>query len=137
LTITTENELTLSRWEVQILKCIKIKAMTEKKIAKEVSLDITMVSHIITDLMLQGYIQRVRKRKMYFSSREYFSATIEGVMALEASRRNYNGFWSQLVSMLKDESEKMMLDFSGKSLILRLTFKTLRATYALSKSVLK
>jgi DNA-binding MarR family transcriptional regulator len=137
LTSTTENELTLSRWEVQILKCIKIKAMTEKKIAKEVSLDITMVSHIITDLMLQGYIQRVRKRKMYFSSREYFSATIEGVMALEASRSNYNGFWSQLVSMLKDESEKMMLDFSGKSLILRLTFKTLRATYALSKSVLK
>jgi DNA-binding MarR family transcriptional regulator len=137
LTSTTENELTLSRWEVQILKCIKIKAMTEKKIAKEVSLDITMVSHIITDLMLQGYIQRVRKRKMYFSSREYFSATIEGVMALEASRCNYNGFWSQLVSMLKDESEKMMLDFSGKSLILRLTFKTLRATYALSKSVLK
>jgi predicted transcriptional regulator len=137
LTSTTENELTLSRWDVQILKCIKIKAMTEKKIAKEVSLDITMVSHIITDLMLQGYIQRVRKRKMYFSSREYFSATIEGVMALEASRSNYNGFWSQLVSMLKDESEKMMLDFSGKSLILRLTFKTLRATYALSKSVLK
>ena len=111
--------------------------MTEKKIAKEVSLDITIVSHLITDLMLQGYIERLRKRKMYFSSREYFSATIDGLIALEASLHNYTGFWNQLVSMLKDESEKMMLEVSSKSLILRLTFRALRVTYGLTKSVIK
>ncbi len=137
LSSTTENEFTLSRWEAQILKCIKSKAMTEKRIAKEVTLDIAIVSHIITDLMLRGYVERVRKRRMYFSSREYFSATLDGLSALEASRRNYNGFWNQLMSMVKDESEKMLVEFSSKSLGLRLTFKVLRGTYALAKSIVK
>lgn len=134
---TTENEFTLSQWEAQILKCIKSKALTEKRIAKEVTLDIVIVSHIITDLMLRGYVERVRKRRMYFSSREYFSATLDGLSALEASRRNYNGFWNQLMSLVKDESEKMLLQFSSRSLGLRLTFKLLRGTYALAKSIVK
>ena len=134
---TTENEFKLSRWEAQILKCIKRKAMTEKRIAKEVTLDIAIVSTIITDLMLRGYVERVRKRRMYFSTREYFSATLDGLSALEASQRNRNGFWNQLMSMVKDEGEKMLLEFSSKSLGLRLTFKVLRGTYALAKSVVK
>ncbi len=134
---TTENEFTLSQWEAQILKCIKSKALTEKRIAKEVTLDIVIVSHIITELMLRGYVERVRKRRMYFSSREYFSATLDGLSALEASRRNYNGFWNQLMSMVKDESEKMLLEFSSRSLGLRLTFNVLRGTYALAKSIVK
>jgi len=137
LSSTTENEFTLSRWEAQILKCIKGKAMTEKRIAMEITLDIAIVSPIITDLMLRGYVERVRKRRMYFSSREYFSATLDGLSALEAFRRNYNGFWNQLMSMVKDESEKMLLEFSSKSLGLRLTFKVLRGTYALAKSIVK
>jgi DNA-binding MarR family transcriptional regulator len=137
LSSTTENEFTLSQWEAQILKCIKSKALTEKRIAKEVTLDIVIVSHIITDLMLRGYVERVRKRRMYFSSREYFSATLDGLSALEASRRNYNGFWNQLMSLVKDESEKMLLEFSSRSLGLRLTFKLLRGTYALAKSIVK
>ena len=134
---STENEFTLSQWEAQILKCIKSKALTEKRIANEVTLDIVIVSHIITDLMLRGYVERVRKRRMYFSSREYFSATLDGLLALEASRRNYNGFWNQLMSMVKDESEKMLLEFSSRSVGLRLTFKVLRGTYALAKSMAK
>ena len=137
MTSTAENELILSRWEAQILRCIKSKAMTEKRIAKEVTLDIALVSHLITDLMLRGYVQRVRKRRMYFSSREYFSATLDGLTALEASRRNNTGFWNQLISMVKDESEKMMLEFSSKSLSLRLTFRILRVTYGLAKSIIK
>jgi DNA-binding MarR family transcriptional regulator len=137
LSSTTENEFTLSQWEAQILKCIKSKALTEKRIAKEVTLDIVIVSHIITELMLRGYVERVRKRRMYFSSREYFSATLDGLSALETSRRNYNGFWNQLMSMVKDESEKMLLEFSSRSLGLRLTFKVLRGTYALAKSIVK
>jgi DNA-binding MarR family transcriptional regulator len=111
--------------------------MTEKRIAKEVTLDIALVSHLITDLMLRGYVQRVRKRRMYFSSREYFSATLDGLTALESSRRNATGFWNQLISMVKDESEKMMLEFLSKSLSLRLAFKVLKATYGLAKSIMK
>jgi DNA-binding MarR family transcriptional regulator len=111
--------------------------MTEKGIAKEVTLDIAIISHIITDLMLRGYVERVRKRRMYFSSREYFSATLEGLSALEASRHNHHGFWSQLMSMVKDESENMLQEFASKSLALRITLEVLRGTYALGKSIVK
>ncbi|HYZ49754.1 MAG TPA: hypothetical protein VE593_02625 [Nitrososphaeraceae archaeon] len=134
---TAENEFTLSRWEAQILKCVKSKAMTEKRIAKEVKLDIAIISHIITDLMLRGYVERVRKRRMYFSSREYFSATLEGLSALEASRHNHHGFWNQLMSMVKDESENMLQEFASKSLALRITLEVLRGTYAMGKSIVK
>jgi DNA-binding MarR family transcriptional regulator len=112
--------------------------MTEKKIAKEVSLDITIVSQLITELMLQGYVERIRKRKMYFSSREYFSATIDGLIALEASRPNYySGFWNQLLSLLKDHSEKMIIEFSEKSVIFRFAYRALRVTYAITRFVIK
>ncbi len=137
MTSTTENELILSRWEAQILRCIKSKAMTEKRITKEVALDIALVSHLITDLMLRGYVQRIRKRRMYFSSREYFSTTLDGLAALEAFRRNKTGFWNQLISMVKEESSKTILEFSSKSLSLRLTFRVLRATYSLAKSMIR
>src|SRR5918912_2060996 len=111
LTSTTENELILSRWEAQILRCIKSKAMTEKRIAKEVTLDIALVSHLITDLMLRGYVQRIRKRRMYFCSREYFSATLDGLAALEVFSRNKTGCWNQLISTVKDEGSKTILEF--------------------------
>ena len=137
LTSTTESDLILSRWEAQILRCIKSKAMTEKRIAKEVTLDIALVSHLITDLMLRGYVQRIRKRRMYFSSREYFSPTLDGLAALEAFRRNKTGFWNQLISIVKEEGSKTILEFSSKSLSLRLTFRVLRATYGLAKSIMR
>ena len=111
--------------------------MTEKKIAKELSFDITIVSQLITDLMLQGYIERFGKRKMYFYSREYFSATIDGLMGLEASQRNFRGFWNQLSSMLKDQSEKMVLELSNRSVIFRFTYRALRGTYAITRFLIK
>ena len=111
--------------------------MTEKKIAKELSLDISIVSNLITDLMLLGYIQRLRKRKMYFSSREYFSATIDGLMALEANQRNSNGFWNEIISVLKDRSYNMALDFSNKSLTFGLMFRSLRSMYAITRFLMR
>ena len=130
-----KNELGLSKWEVQILKCIKRKAITEKRIAKELSLDINIVSSVITDLMLRGYVERVRKRRMYFSSREYFSATMDGIMALETSLNN--AFWNQLMSLLKDQTDKLILELSTKSPIFGITFKALRVTHAITRFVMK
>ena len=105
---TSKEIISLNRWEIQILKCIKIKSKTEKKIAKEVALDFSVVSPLITNLMLQGYVERTRRRRMHFSSREYFSTTIEGVTALEdATRGASNVFWNQIASILKDHGERV------------------------------
>ena len=135
---TTDNNLALSRWEIQILKCIKSKPLTEKKIAKELSLDISVISPLITDLMLRGFVERTRRRRMYFSSREYFAATIEGLSALEANRhKNGSILWNQLISMLKDNSERMLLEFSNKSLPFKVALGVIKTTYTIAKLILK
>jgi DNA-binding MarR family transcriptional regulator len=132
---TSKEIISLNRWEIQILKCIKIKSKTEKKIAKEVALDFSVVSPLITNLMLQGYVERTRRRRMHFSSREYFSTTIEGVTALEeATRGTTNIFWNQIASILKDHGERVLIEWSNKSLPFKITLGAVKATYRLVKS---
>ncbi|MGC2426520.1 MAG: hypothetical protein WA421_05760 [Nitrososphaeraceae archaeon] len=133
---TSKEIISLNRWEIQILKCIKIKSKTEKKIAKEVALDFSVVSPLITNLMLQGYVERTRRRRMHFSSREYFSTTIEGVTALEeATRGTTNIFWNQIASILKDHGERVLIEWSNKSLPFKITLGAVKATYRLVKSL--
>jgi predicted transcriptional regulator len=132
---TSKEIISLNRWEIEILKCIKIKSKTEKKIAKEVELDFSVVSPLITNLMLQGYVERTRRRRMHFSSREYFSTTIEGVTALEeATRGTTNIFWNQIASILKDHGERVLIEWSNKSLPFKITLGVVKATYRLVKS---
>jgi predicted transcriptional regulator len=112
--------------------------MTETKITKELSLNSSVVSQAITNLMLFGFVERFRKRRMHFSSREYFIASLEGVEALEAiKRRSNNDFWAYVSSTLKDRAERMLLEFSEKSLAFRLTLGTARSTYRVAKFILK
>jgi DNA-binding MarR family transcriptional regulator len=132
---TSKESIYLNRWEIQILKCIKTNSKTEKKIAKEVAVDISVISPLITNLMLQGFVERTRKRRMHFSSREYFSTTIEGVAALETTRGTSNVFWNQIASILKDHGEKILIEWSNKSLPLKITLGAIKATYRLAKSL--
>jgi DNA-binding MarR family transcriptional regulator len=133
---TDREIISLNRWEIQILKCIKANSKTEKKIAKEVGLDISVISPLITNLMLQGFVERTRKRRMHFSSKEYFSTTIEGVAALEETTRGTsNVFWNQIASILKDHGEKILIEWSNKSLPLKIMLGAIKATYRLAKSL--
>ena len=133
---TSKEIISLNRWEIQILKCIKIKSKTEKKIAKEVALDFSVVSPLITNLMLQGYVERTRRRRMHFLSREYFSTTIEGITALEeATRGTTNIFWNQIASILKDHGERVLIEWSNKSLPFKVTIGAIKMTYRFAKSL--
>jgi len=118
--------------------------MTEKKIAKQISLNSSVVSELITNLMLLGFVERFRKRRMHFSSREYFIATMDGIEALEAARRSTrrggngnNIFWADLASLLKNNVERTVLEFSEKSLAFRLTFGAAKSSYRIVKFILK
>ena len=112
--------------------------MTETKITKELSLNSSVVSQAITNLMLLGFVERFRKRRMHFSSREYFIASLEGVEALEAVKRRSNtDFWAYLSSTLKDRAETMLLEFSEKSSAFRLTLAATRSGYRIAKFILK
>jgi len=125
----------LNQWEIQILKCIKTNSKTEKKIAKEIRIDISVISPLITNLMLLGFVERTRKRRMHFSSREYFSTTIEGLAALEeAIRGSSNIFWNQLSSILKSHGERLLIEWSNKSLPFKVTLGAIKMTYKIAKS---
>jgi DNA-binding MarR family transcriptional regulator len=136
LSNNASKEITpLNQWEIQILKCIKTNSKTEKKIAKEIGIDISVISPLITNLMLLGFVERTRKRRMHFSSREYFSTTIEGLAALEeAIRGTSNIFWNQLSSILKSHGERLLIEWSNKSLPFKVTLGAIKMTYKIAKS---
>jgi DNA-binding MarR family transcriptional regulator len=133
---TSKEIISLNQWEIQILKCIKTNSKTEKKISKEIGIDISVISPLITNLMLLGFVERTRKRRMHFSSREYFSTTIEGLAALEeAIKGNSNIFWNQLSSILKSHGERILIEWSNKSLPFKVTLGAIKMTYRIAKSL--
>src|SRR3712207_7783167 len=66
----------------------KGQSRTEKQIAKMIKLDIFIVSPLITKLMLKGYVEIIRRRRLFFFSREYCIITVEGLDALEQDRKS-------------------------------------------------
>ena len=109
--------------------------MCIKYIIGKEAVDISVISPLITNLMLQGFVERTRKRRMRFSSREYFSTTLEGLAALEeVAKGTSNIFWNQLASILKDHGERMLVEWSNKSLPFKITLGAIKATYKVAKS---
>jgi len=140
-TLSSENKgannesCSLTRFETLILRCIKGNPKTETKISKEVKINLPIVSELVTDLMLRGYIERIRRRRVLFTSREYFSTTLEGLIALEiAQRANKNrDFLSQVFVTLMDKSQKILDGISSDSIILKLLLGIARFVLKMAK----
>jgi hypothetical protein len=130
----------LTRLEILILRCTKSKPKSEAKISREIKINLPIVSQIITDLMLKGLMERTRRRRMLFVNREYFSTSLNGLIALEHARRNTKNytFFSQLFFGLKDSSQRILEDITIDSIALKLVVGSLKlacrmAKYALTK----
>jgi DNA-binding MarR family transcriptional regulator len=115
----------LSKREAQILNCIKSQSRTEKKIAKMTKLDIFVISPLITELMLKGYIETIRRRRLYFFSREYCTITIEGLDALEQARNPFEN----LVELIRERALETIDNIASDSPILKLAIMSAKATY--------
>ena len=85
----------LLRLEYQVLKSIKVKSKTEKKIARQLGVNFSIISQVITGLMLKGFVERTRERRMLFYS-EYLSTTMDGLLALEANSATIMHPWSRV-----------------------------------------
>jgi DNA-binding MarR family transcriptional regulator len=114
---------------MSILECIKKEPKLEKKISKHVGIDSLIISPIITDLMFKSYIERIHKKRMLFSSKEYFYITMEGLMALEEAKSNDRP-WNQLISIIKETLERKLFELSND---LPLTITTIKTIYRLLK----
>jgi len=110
---TNSNSELVIRLEFKILGLIiKNQTKTENKIAKAVCLDTVIVSQLITNLMSKGYIERARRRRLLFFSRDYFYITIDGIAALESATRFYDP-WNEIVGILKEQVKKIFFSSLG------------------------
>ncbi len=120
----------LSKREIQILNCIKGQSRTEKQIAKMTRLDIIFtVSPLITDLMLKGYVETIRRRRLFFFSREYCIITVEGLTALEQAR----SLFENIVELIRERALETIDNIAADSPLLKLTVMSAKAAYKTAK----
>ena len=115
----------LSKREIQILNCIKGQSRTEKQIAKMTRLDIFIVYPMITELMLKGYVETIRRRRLFFFSREYCMITVEGLAALEQTRN----LFENIVELIRVRALETIDDIAADSPLLKLAVMFGKATY--------
>src|SRR5918997_2911541 len=113
----------LSKREIQILNCIKGQSRTEKQIAKMARLDIFIVSPMITELMLKGYVETIRRRRLFFFSREYCIITADGLGALEQSR----SLFENIVELIRERAVETIDNIAADSPLLKLTVMSAKA----------
>jgi DNA-binding MarR family transcriptional regulator len=121
----------LNKLEMQILNCIKGQSRTEKQIAKMIRLDIFIISPLITELMLKGYVETIRKRRLFFFSREYCIITVEGLNALEQARSPFEN----LVELIRVRALETIDNIAADSPILKLALMSAKAAYKTLKAL--
>jgi DNA-binding MarR family transcriptional regulator len=115
----------LTKREIQILNCIKGQSRTEKQIAKMTRLDIFIVSPLITELMLKGYVETIRRRRLFLFSREYYIITVEGLDALEQARN----LFENIVELIRERALETIDNIAADSPLLKLTVMSAKAAY--------
>jgi len=120
-----EERVELSKREIQILNCIKGKSRTEKQIARMIELDTLIVSPLITELMLKGYVETIRRRKLFFFSREYCIITTEGLDALEQARN----LFENIVELIRERAVETIDNIAADSPLLKLAVMSAKAAY--------
>ena len=120
-----EDRVELSKREIQILSCIKGQSRTEKQLAKMIKLDTLIVSPLVTELMLKGYIETIRRRRLIFFSREYCIITAEGLDALEQARN----LFENIVEIIRERAVETIDNIAADSPLLKLAVMSAKAAY--------
>jgi DNA-binding MarR family transcriptional regulator len=120
-----KERIELSKREIQVLNCIKGKSRTEKQIAKMIGLDTLIISPLITELMLKGYVETIRRRRLFFFSREYCIITTEGLDALEQARN----LFENIVKLIRERAVETIDSIAADSPLLKLAVMSAKAAY--------
>lgn len=123
----------LGKWEIQILECVKAKSLTEKKIAKAIGLDSSIVSPMITDLIMDGHIEVVTKRRLRFFYRKFCTLTPDGLAALENAKKHS---WDVMVIEIRSRVSQIISDARNQSPAFNATWLAASAGYKIAKFIL-
>jgi hypothetical protein len=75
--------------------------------------------------MLKGYVETIRRRRLFFFSREYCLITLEGLAALERARNPFEN----LVELIKERSLETIDNIAADSPLLKLAVISAKAAY--------
>lgn len=121
----------LSQLEIRILELIKPKSQTESKIAKTLKVDPIVLSPVVTDLILKGYLELFRRRRLHFISREFCTITVEGISALENARSPFRNF----IEMIQDRAANTVSVLGARWPALKIALFSARMLYKLTKAL--
>src|SRR5919201_4564080 len=127
-----QRHVELSKHETQILNCIKVQALTEKQIAKITRIDIFVISPLITELILKGHVETIRRRRLFFFSREYCIITVEGLAALEQARNPFEN----LIELIRERALETIDNIAADSPLLKLALLSAKAAYKTLKMLM-
>ena len=117
--------------EMRILKFIKPKSQTEKKIAKSLEVDSIVLSPMVTDLILKGYLEIFRRRKMYFFTQEMCTITPEGISALDMAMTPLQS----LLEMIRSKAMEALNGIVSESPALKVVAMSARTIYKVAKVI--
>ena len=90
-----------------------------------IGLDTLIISPLITELMLKGYVETIRRRRLFFFSREYCIITTEGLDALEQARN----LFENIVKLIRERAVETIDNIAADSLLLKLAVMSAKAAY--------
>jgi DNA-binding MarR family transcriptional regulator len=82
-----DNKAIVNRYELKLIDSIKIRSRTLANISRRIGLNTSIVYELLDGLLLKGYVQQSRKRRMLFWHTDLFSATLDGTVVLERAKR--------------------------------------------------
>lgn len=118
--------------EARVLRLIKPRSLREKQIAKAVGVDPILLDPVITGLILKGYLEILRKRRLYLFSRELCAITPDGIAELE----RYGNPIQNFLNLLRERAETAFEDLLSGSRPLRITFGMARAVFRVTGAIL-
>ena len=117
--------------EVKILKIIKSKPQTEKKISRVLEVDPFVLYPVITDLIFKSYIEIHRRRRMYFFTQERCTITLEGITALESTKSPFQAF----VDIIQKKAWETIDGLAAESAAFKVVVSSAKTLYKLAKVV--
>jgi hypothetical protein len=75
--------------------------------------------------MLKGYVETIRKRRLFLFSREYCIITLEGLAALERAKNPFEN----LIELIKEQGLEIIDNIATDSPLLKLAVISAKAAY--------
>jgi hypothetical protein len=125
------SRLELQPLEVKVLRAVRSKPQTEKKISKELKVDPLLIYTVITELMFKNCIEISRRRKMYFFRQELCTITLDGITALESTKTPFQAF----VEILQKRAMQTIDDLAEESPALKAVVSSAKTLYKFAKVV--